>query len=111
MPFMAARAANPVLLFLAVWTAMALPMTGQRRAMVCRLDMLPPPGEEWKERVGPLVADSALRVAGEVFFKKGHIALDWRSTVSMFRILIVVASLSIWREYCKIRSSTRKMYI
>jgi hypothetical protein len=59
------------LLDLAVWMASALPMTGQRRAMVCRLDMLPPPGEVWRVEV-----ERDRRVAGEVFFKKGHMDFD-----------------------------------
>ena len=53
-------------------------MMGQRRAMVCRLDMLPPPGEALR-----VVVESERRVAGEVFFKKGHMDFDWRSTASM----------------------------
>jgi hypothetical protein len=39
--------------------------------MVCRLDMLPPPGEAWRVEV-----ESERRVAGEVFFKKGHMDFD-----------------------------------
>jgi hypothetical protein len=40
--------------------------------MVCRLDMLPPQGEEaWRADV-----ESARRVAGDVFIKKGHMDLD-----------------------------------
>lgn len=53
-------------------------MMGQRRAMVCKLDMLPPPGETWRVEV-----ERERRVAGEVFFKKGHMDFDWRRTVSM----------------------------
>ena len=51
---------------------------GQRRAIVCKFDMLPPPEEDWR-----VEEESDRRVAGEVFFKKGHIALDCRRTVSM----------------------------
>jgi hypothetical protein len=53
-------------------------MMGQRRAMVCRLDMLPPPGEAWRVEV-----ERERSVAGEVFFKNGHMDFDWRSTASM----------------------------
>jgi hypothetical protein len=46
--------------------------------MVCRLDMLPPPGEAWRVEV-----ERERSVAGEVFFKNGHMDFDWRSTASM----------------------------
>jgi hypothetical protein len=78
---MAPRAAtlpSPTLPDFAVCTARAFPMMGQRRAMVCRLDMLPPPGEAWRVEV-----ERERRVAGEVFFKNGHMDFDWRSTASM----------------------------
>lgn len=53
-------------------------MTGQRRAMVCRLDMLPPHGEALRVEV-----ERERRVAGEVFLRNGHIDFDWRRTASM----------------------------
>jgi hypothetical protein len=37
--------------------------------------------------VGPLVAERERRVAGEVFFKKGHIVFDWRRTASMIAVV------------------------
>jgi hypothetical protein len=40
--------------------------------------MLPPPGEAWRVEV-----ERERRVAGEVFFKNGHMDFDWRSTASM----------------------------
>jgi hypothetical protein len=46
--------------------------------MVCRLDMLPPPGEAWRVEV-----ERERSMAGEVFFKNGHMDFDWRSTASM----------------------------
>ncbi len=52
-------------------------MTGHRRAMNCRLVMVPPPGDCW------VVVERERRVAGQVFFKKGHMPLDWRSKASM----------------------------
>lgn len=58
-------------------------MTGQRRAIVCKFDMLPPPGEACHLAVE---VDSDRRVAGEVFFKKGHMALDCRRTESMIAV-------------------------
>lgn len=49
-------------------------MTGQRRAMSCRLDMLPPPVEAlW----AAVEVERDLRVAGEVLCRNGHMALDW----------------------------------
>jgi hypothetical protein len=39
--------------------------------MVCRLDMLPPPGEALR-----VLVERERRVAGEVFFKKGHMDFD-----------------------------------
>lgn len=45
-PFSAGIALRPAALF-EDCTAMALPITGQRLAMVCKFDMLPPPGEAW----------------------------------------------------------------
>jgi hypothetical protein len=78
---MAATPPRPILPACAVWTAMAFPMTGQRRAMVCRLDMLPPQGEAWRADV-----ERARSVAGDVFFKKGHMAFDWRRTASMIAV-------------------------
>ena len=52
--------------------------------MVCKLDMLPPPGEAW--RAGEEV-ERERRVAGDVFFKNGHIAFDWRRTASMVAVV------------------------
>lgn len=61
-------------------TAMALPMTGQRRASICNFDMAPPHGEA----VGRAAdVDMARRVAADAFFIKGHTALDWRRTESI----------------------------
>jgi hypothetical protein len=80
---MAPRAATPLsptLPDFAVCTARAFPMMGQRRAMVCKLDMLPPPGEACRAEVE---VERERSVAGEVFFRNGHIAFDWRSTASM----------------------------
>lgn len=76
---MAAMPPRPILPAFAVCTAIALPMTGQRRAMVCRLDMLPPQGEE----ACRAEVERARSVAGEVFFKNGHMDFDWRRTASM----------------------------
>lgn len=64
------------------WIAMALPMTGQRRAKTCNLDMVPPHGET---AVGAAV-DMARRPAAVAFFMKGHMALDWRRTESIAAI-------------------------
>ena len=61
----------------ALWTARALFMTGHRRAMNCRLVMVPPPGEWW------VAVDKERRVDGEVFFKKGHMALEWDNKASI----------------------------
>lgn len=58
-------------------------MTGQRRAMICRLLMAPPPGAVCWTLV---LVDMERRVAGEVLFKKGHIALDWRRRASMVKV-------------------------
>ncbi len=53
-------------------TARALPMTGHRRAIVCRFDIAPPPGD-----AGQTVdVESDRSVAGEAFFKNGHTAFD-----------------------------------
>lgn len=57
-------------------------MTGQRWASSCSFDMVPPQGEE-ACGAGRVEVDSARRVAGEAFFKKGHMALDCRRTASM----------------------------
>lgn len=54
------------------WTAMALPMTGQRCAYSCSLDMVPPNGEA----LGRATVDMARRVAGDADFRNGHMALD-----------------------------------
>jgi hypothetical protein len=55
-------------------------MMGQRRASTWRLDMRPPPGEAlWPA----FVVDSERSVAGEVFFRKGHMERDWRRRASM----------------------------
>ena len=64
---------------LADWTARALPMMGQRLASRLSFDMEPPQCEA----LGRLVVDRARRVAGDAFFKKGHMALDCRRTDSM----------------------------
>jgi hypothetical protein len=40
--------------------------------------MLPPPGEAWRVEV-----ERERSIAGEVFFKNGHMDFDWRSTASM----------------------------
>jgi hypothetical protein len=57
----------------ALWTASALLMTGQRRAMACRLDIVPPPGLVLD---GVIVVVSERRVAAEVRFRNGHMARD-----------------------------------
>ena len=80
---MAAAPPMPVLPVLAVCTASALPIMGQRRAMVCRLDIVPPPGEAWLRAVE---VERERRVAGDVLCKKGHRDLDWRRTASMIAI-------------------------
>jgi hypothetical protein len=51
--------------------------------MVCRLDIVPPPGETWLRTVE---VERERRVAGDVFCKKGHRDLDWRRTASMIAI-------------------------
>lgn len=84
-PSAATPPSPPNLLFFAVCMARAFPMTGQRRAMVCRLDILPPPGEAWRAGV---VVERERRVAGQVFFKNGQTALDWRRTASMVAVAI-----------------------
>lgn len=58
---------------------MALPMTGQRWASSCRLDMVPPQGDA----LGRADVESERRVAGEADLRNGHIALDWRRMLSM----------------------------
>ena len=78
----AATPPSPTFEVLAVCTASAFPIMGQRRAMVCRLDMLPPPGEAWRVAV----VERERRVAGEVFFKNGHMDFDCRRTESMVAI-------------------------
>lgn len=55
-------------------TAMALPMTGQRCAYSCSLDMVPPQGEA--RGLGRVAVDMARRVAGEADLRNGHMALD-----------------------------------
>jgi hypothetical protein len=62
--------------------------------MVCRLDMLPPPGEALRA-----VVERERRVAGDVFFKKGHMDFDWRSTASM-----IAFSRLVWRSSLLIQS-------
>ena len=47
-------------------------MMGQRRASTWRLDMAPPPGETW----WLVPEDKARSVAGDVFFKNGHMERD-----------------------------------
>lgn len=55
-------------------------MTGQRRAMSCRLDMAPPPGAVcWTLAL----VERERRVAVEVLFRKGHMCFDWRRRDSM----------------------------
>ena len=54
-------------------------MTGQRRAMTFKLDMLPPPGEALWE----VVVDKERRVAGEVLCRNGHMLRDWRMNASI----------------------------
>lgn len=65
-----ARALLPVR---ALCTDNALPMIGQRRAMVCKLLMAPPPGAVCCMLV---LVDSVRNVAGDVLFKNGHKARD-----------------------------------
>ena len=60
-------------------TASALPMTGQRWPSSWSFEMVPPHGEAW----GRVEVDRARRVEGDVFFKKGHMALDCRRTASI----------------------------
>lgn len=45
--------------------------------MNCRLVMVPPPGE------GCVAVESERSAAGDVFFRKGHMALDWLKSDSM----------------------------
>jgi len=52
-------------------------MTGQRRAMVCRLLIVPPPGE------GRVAVERERKVLGEVFLRKGQRCLDWWRRDSM----------------------------
>ena len=55
-------------------------MTGHRRPKTCKLEIVPPPGEAcWTE----VLVESERSVAGDVLFKKGHIARDWRRRASM----------------------------
>lgn len=54
------------------WTARALPMTGHRCPSSWSLEMVPPHWEAW----GRVEVERARRVAGVVFFRKGHMALD-----------------------------------
>ena len=65
----------------ALWTASALFMTGQRLAINCRFVIVPPPGD-WCVAV-----ERERRVAGEVFFRNGHMALDWLSRDSIVQYL------------------------
>ena len=60
-------------------------MTGHRRAMNCRFVIVPPPGD-WR-----VVVLKERRVAGEVFFKKGHTPLDWWRRASISRFSWVLA--------------------
>lgn len=62
----------------AVCTAIALPMTGHRRAMVWRLEIVPPPGETRR-----VVVERVRRVAGQVDFRNGHMARDCLRRASM----------------------------
>lgn len=72
-------------LFLALCTAMALPITGHRRVSDWRLLMEPPPGEAWRTAV----VDRVRKVEGEVFFMKGHMLRDWRRRASIAATEIV----------------------
>jgi hypothetical protein len=45
--------------------------------------MAPPPGERW------VVVDIERRVAAEVFFRKGHMPLDWRKRDSMMATIVL----------------------
>lgn len=58
---------------------MALPMTGHRRAMTCKLEMVPPPGEI--ERVA---VERDLRVLVGVEFRNGHMDRDCLNKASIF---------------------------
>lgn len=85
-------------------------MTGQRRAIVCKFDMLPPPGEACQRA---LEVDNDRRVAGEVLFKKGHIALDCRRTASMVAVVVRELQREIeyvcgyWKLHKQMRSLSR----
>lgn len=59
---------------------MALPMTGHRRAMTCRLEIVPPPGE--MERVA---VERDLRVLVGVELRKGHMDRDCLNRASIFQ--------------------------
>lgn len=61
------------------WIASALPMTGHRWPRSCSLEIVPPHWEAW----GRVEVESARKVDGVAFFRKGHMALDWRRTVSI----------------------------
>jgi hypothetical protein len=59
----------------ALWTARALLITGQRRAMTWRFDMVPPPGL----KLGRVAVARVRRAVGEMRLRNGHIARDcWR---------------------------------
>ena len=47
--------------------------------------MVPPPGEAWR-----VVVDRVRKVAGEVFWRKGHIERDWRRRASMMALFATV---------------------
>jgi hypothetical protein len=54
--------------------------------------MVPPPGDWW------VVVDRDRKVAGEVFFKKGHMPLDWRSRASMMSTKVSKSATGAWKR-------------
>jgi len=58
--------------------------------------MVPPQGDEAWGGAGRVEVDSARRVAGEAFFRKGHMALDCRRTASMVVGLSLGGDHGVW---------------
>ena len=81
MPKRPAVAETPAVAGRRPWTAMALPMTGQRRPKTCRLDIAPPPGEPWRAAV----VERVRRVAGGVRLRNGHIVRPCFRRASMMQ--------------------------
>ena len=70
-------------------TANALLITGQRRAMTWRLDMVPPPG--LLPPALPVLVDSERRVAGDVRWRNGQSERDcWRRASILIYYLLLL---------------------